>query len=83
MTELTLDLSSMINYKDLAATDNVAKELIVHRYVFSPSGIVTELQDNETGFRATDAGTYVVVYMVSDGEGNFVSEYHKITVAEV
>ena len=72
-----------VSVPNAKATDNVAKELIVHRYVFSPSGIVTELQDNETGFRATDAGTYVVVYMVSDGEGNFVSEYHKITVAEV
>lgn len=78
----TAKVGNNVSVPNAKASDNVTKDLTVYRYVFVPGGGVLELKDGDAGFRATEAGVYTVVYMVSDGEGNFTSKYHKITVTE-
>ena len=78
----TAKVGDLINLPKATATDNLSKELTVHVYVIAPNGYLSEIQGSDTGFKATKAGVYMVVYSVSDEEGNFESKYYKITVTE-
>ena len=78
----TAKVGQSINLPKATAVDNLSEELTVYVYVIAPNGYVLELNASDTGFKATKAGVYVVVYSVADEEGNVDSKYYKIVVTE-
>ena len=78
----TAKVGEEIKLPKATSTDNLTQELTVVVYVIAPNGGVLEITASDTGFKATKAGMYVVVYSVSDEEGNFDSKYYKVMVTE-
>lgn len=78
----TAKVGENVNVPKATATDNLGGELKIVAYVIMPSGPIVEITAADSGFKATVAGVYTVVYSVSDAEGNFVSKYYKIKVTE-
>lgn len=77
----TARVGDKIRLPKASATDNYSETSVVV-YVVYPTGEVLSVGDGVDGFVATVAGTYSVVYSVSDAAGNFVTKYYRITVTE-
>lgn len=78
---LTGKVGQKISLPKATAKDNYS-EASISVYVVYPTSEILDVSENVDGFVASVAGTYTVVYSVSDAAGNFVTEYYKITVTE-
>ena len=75
----TAKVGDKIKVPKATATDNLTQNVSVRIYAITANGSVLDVS-NADGFVASEAGTYTVVYMVSDEAGNYDYEYRYITV---
>jgi hypothetical protein len=78
----TAKVGENVSLPTAQVSDNLEGELTLVVYVIMPNGHVLEVKEGDKGFTATKAGVYMVVYSVSDEQGNFDYKYYKITVTE-
>ena len=76
----TAKVGAKITLPTIKGTDDLSKKLTTKIYVMIPGGAMLDVSKDK-GFVAKVAGTYTVVYYVTDDAGNFTSQYYKIHVA--
>ncbi len=77
----TAKVGAKIKLPKVTVTDNLTQSCSVKIYVFSNTGPMVEIFNDEQGFIAKSAGEYTVLYYVYDEAGNYVMKRYVITVA--
>ena len=77
----TAKVGDKIKVPKATAADNLTQNVSVYVCAIMANGSVLDVS-NADGFVVSEAGTYTVIYMVSDEAGNYDYEYRYITVTK-
>ena len=71
----------IIDLPRVTIKDNLTESPKLHAYCILPDGSIMKLDNSFDRLKIGSKGTYVIVYLVVDDEGNFESSIHKIIVS--
>lgn len=78
----TVTVGSKIHVPKAIVADNVDTDLTYAVYIVTPTGYIFDFNQSKTGFIASLAGEYNIIYSVRDAEGNLSVARYTVVVTE-